>query len=299
MLKDGGLLFIILATLLVTISMISSYIFRTDLYCIYNALIYAIPFAFAWVVIAWVITDKSILRRPLPYVVIFIVIFVEKIYWALFYNIYPITYTIESGAIEDALAIGSTNFASPSREWLSLFDNANNFFIIVEFIVMLVLFGVLWYLARPKDFTQISSKFGFLKTKKMGLLIIGSILMTVPLWIWKAVTEIGWAEFFNDLILNSEWIDWHNLLFYGIPIALAMLIAAFIITNIQSRAKYVLYIVIFLSVIIPRIPTYDYMFWVRESDILTVSIHFKFFGAMFFIMFLSFLLLSKTKYIEQ
>lgn len=295
MIKDGGLLFIFLATLLVTISMFSTYVFRTSLWPWHKALLLGVPYAFAWVVVAWIITDKSVFRKPYPYIVIFVVLFFEKIYWALFYNLFPMTYRTSSGSIGGALALGNTNYAIPSVEWLNLLENANNLFIVVEFIVVLALFVTLWSLVRPKDFEKLS----FLKTKRMILLIISVILMTVPLWIWKAIAEIGGPELIRDLFRNIDWIDWYNLLFYGIPIAIALVIFAFVITNIKSKVKNILYLVILLSVLIPHVPIYDYMFWVRSSSTAAVFSYFFVFAAMYFVMFLSLLLLSKTKYIEQ
>lgn len=299
MLKDGGLLFILLATLLVSISMYSTYVFRMQLWPWYKTLLLAVPYAFAWVVIAWIITDKSIVRKPYPYVVVFIVLFFEKIYWSLFYNFYPVTYTNFSGEIQDAMAIGSTNIHMPSAEWLQTAENAEHLFIVVEFIVAIILFMTVWYLARPKDFTQIKTKIDFLKTKRMILLIISAILMTVPLWIWKAIAEIGGPEFIRTLFSYTDMIDWYNFLFFGIPIGIAMLIFAFVITNIKSKVRNVLYVLVLISILVPYIPVYDYMFWVRSSSMITVFSYFFIFAAMYFLMFLSLLLLSKTKYIEQ
>ena len=295
MIKDGGLLFVFLATLLVTISVFSTYVFRMSLWPWYKALLLGVPFAFAWVVVAWIITDKSVFRKPYPYVVIFVVLFFEKIYWALFYNLFPITYRTSSGSIGDGLALGNTNYAIPSAEWLNLLENANNLFIVVEFVVVLALFVTLWSLVRPKDFEKLS----FLKNKRMILLIISAILMTIPLWIWRAISYIGGPELIRDLFRNIDWIGWYNLLFYGIPIAIALVIFAFVITNIKSKAKNILYLVILLSVLILYVPIYDYMFWVRSSSATTVFSYFFVFAAMYFVMFLSLLLLSKTKYIEQ
>ena len=299
MLRDGGLLFIILATLLVTISMYSTYVFRMQLWPLHKTLLLAVPYAFAWVVIAWVITDKSIVRKPYPYVVIFVVLFFEKIYWSLFYNFYPITYTNFSGAIEDAMAVGSTNLPIPSAGWLQTAENASNLFIVVEFTIAIILFMTIWHLARPRDFMKTYSKFDFVKTKKTALLIISAILMTVPLWIWRAIAEIGGPEFIRTLFSYTELIDWYNLLFHGIPIAIALVIFAYIITNIESKIKNVLYLIVLVSVLIPYIPMYDYMFWIRSSHSTYVFTHYFIFSAMYFVLFLSLLLLSKTKYIEQ
>jgi len=295
MIKDGGLLFIFLATLLVTISMFSTYVFRMSLWPWHKALLLGVPSAFAWVVVAWIITDKSVLRKPYPYIIIFTVMFFEKIYWALFYNLFPVTYRTSSGSIGDALALGNGFSAIPSVEWFNLLVNANNLFIVVEFIVALVLFVTLWSLVRPKDFEKLS----FLKNKRMILLIIGAILMTVPLWILRAIAEIGGRELIRDLFTNIDWIDWYNLLFYGIPIAIALVIFAFVITNIKSKVKNILYLGILLSVLIPYVPIFDYMVWFRSSSTVTVFSYYFVFAAMYFVMFLSLLLLSKTKYIEQ
>ena len=299
MCRDGGLLFILLATLLVTVSMYSTYAFRMLLWPMHKTLLLAVPYAFAWVVFAWIITDKSIIRKATPYIVIFFALFFEKIYWALFYYFYPITYTNLQEQIQDAMAIGSTNLPMPSADWFKAVENAENLFIILEFIVAFVLFLTIWHLTRPRDFMKTSSKFGFIKTKRSVLLMISAILMTVPLWIWRAIGEIGGPELIRELFSYTDLIDWYSLLFYGIPIGVALVIFAYVITNIHSRAKGVLYLIIFLSVLVPYIPMYDYMFWVRSSSATTVFTYFFIFAAMYFVLFLSLLLLSKTKYIEQ
>jgi len=296
MTKDGGLLFIFLATLLVTVSIYSSYVFRLSLWWPWHkALLIVVPYAFAWVVVAWIITDKSILRKPYPYIAIFVALFFEKIYWALFFNIFPVTYRTASGAIGDALAMGSRNSAFPTVEWLNLLQNANDLFIVVEFIVAIVLFVGLWYLARPKDFERLGS----LKSRKTILIIIAAILMTVPLWIWRAIAEIGGPRLISELIMNASWIDWYSLLFYGLPIAIAMVFFAFVITNIKSRAKYGLYLLIFVVLLIPYVPIFGYMNWIISSSMITVFSYFFIFAVVYFLLFLSLLLLSKTKYIEQ
>jgi len=295
MIKDGGLLFLILATLLVTISIYSVYALRIYLWPLNKTLLYAVPYAFAWVVIAWIITDKSIVRKPYPYLVIFIALFFEKIYWAIFHFLYPISDYLRTDAIGDALAVGTTRLPIPSIDWFNLLESAQNLFIIVEFVVALILFGTIWYLARPKDFAKLE----FLKNKRTILLIIGAILMTVPLWIWRAISYFGGPELIRDLFSNIDMIPWYNLIFSGIPIAIAMVIFGFIIKNIKNPVKIVLYTIIFFTIIIPHIPIEDFMFWSVSSDLLKVFSYFFVYAVLHFLLFLSLLLLSKRKYVEQ
>ena len=280
--KDGGLLFVFLATLLVTISTYSTFVFRFDLWPLHKALLMAIPYAFAWVVIAWVITDKSILRSPYPYIGVFVALFFEKIYWPLFYHFYPPNYT---------------NILS--NDWMQTYDNAMNLFIVIEFIVAIVLFIIIWYLARPRDFMKSRSKFNFVTTKRFVLLMISGIFMTVPLWILRSIEYIGGPEAISTLFSYTDLIDWYNLLFSGIPIGISLVIFAYIITNINCRSKIALYLIIFATTLIPHVPMYSEILWKDTSSTLNVFSYFLIFAFLYFFLFLSLLLLSKRKYIEQ
>lgn len=277
MYKDGGLLFVFLATLLVTISSYSTFVFRFNLWPLHETLLLAVPYAFAWVVVAWVITDKSILRSPYPYIGVFVALFFEKIYWALFYHFYPIS----------------------SGDWLVVLENAQNLFIAIEFTVAVVLFIIIWYLARPRDFMKSRSKFNFVTTKRFVLLMISGIFMTVPLWIWRAIEYIGGSEAIRTLFSYTELVDWYNLLFLGIPVGISLVIFAYIITNITCRSKIALYLIIFATTLIPHVPMYNEILWRDTSSTLNVFSYFLIFAVLYFFLFLSLLLVSKRKYIEQ
>jgi hypothetical protein len=287
--KDGKIIFIILATLLVTVSLIVNYSIHTGFLSLEKALLIGVPFSFAWVVFAWAITDQSILRKPLPYVCIFVAILAEKLYWAFFYLLFPPVYETTNG-VADALALGSGN-PMPSMDWLNLLDSAFWVFVFVEFFVLLIVFVVLWHLAKPKDFKKIS-------LKKTTLVIFASFLMTMPLWIWRAIGYFGGSESLSWIIRNIDY-SWYNLLFNSLQIAIAMVIFTHVITNIKSIYKFVLYGLIFLFLLVPSFPFFDFAFWRSSSDLINASAYFIVYGISYFIVFLSLLLLTKTKYIEQ
>ena len=287
--KDGKIIFIILATLLVTVSLIVNYNIHIGFLSLEKALLIGVPFSFAWVVFAWAITDQSILRKPFPYVCIFVVILIEKLYWAFFYFLFPPVYeTINE--VSDNLALG---FGYPmlSRDLINLLDSAFWIFVVVEFIVMLIVFMVLWYLARPKDFKKIS-------WKKTSLVIFASFLITMPLWIWKAIGYFGGNESILSIIRNIDY-SWYSLFFNGLQIAIAMVIFAYVITNIKSIYKFILYCLIFLFLLVPNFPFFYFVFWKSSNGLFNVSVYYFVYGISYFIIFLSLLLLGKTKYIEQ
>ena len=275
MTKDGKVTFVLLATLLFTVSLIINYSIQVGLLSLEKALLIGIPFSFAWVVFAWVITDQSVLRKPFPYVCIFLAILIEKLYWALFYLLFSPVYETTNG-VADAFALGLGN-SMLFNDWLNLLRPGGSafwVFVFVEFFVMLTVFMVLWYLASPKDFKKIS-------WKKTTLVIFASFLMTTSLWIWKA---IGYSI--------------HSFLFNGLQIAIAMVIFAYVITNIKSIYKFILYGLIFLFLLVPYLPFFNFVNWKYYDDLVHVSTYFIIFGVSYFIVFISLLLLTKTKYIE-
>lgn len=293
MTKDGKVIFILLATLLFTVSLIINYSIQVGLLSLEKALLIGVPFSFAWVVFAWAITNQSVLRKPFPYVCIFVAILIEKLYWALFYLLFSPVYETTNG-VADAFALGLGNSMLFS-DWLNLLRPGGSafwVFVFVEFFVMLIVFMVLWYLARPKDFKKISCK-------KTSLVIFASFLMTMPFWIWNAIYYFGGTRFFEIFITNWDLISWYNLLFYGMPIAIALVIFAYVITNIKNIYKYVLYDLILLFLLVQYLPFFDFVNWKYYDDLVRVSAYFIIFGVSYFIVFLSLLLLAKTKYIEQ
>jgi hypothetical protein len=203
--------------------------------------------------------------------------------------LFPPVYETING-VSDALTLGS-GYPSVSKNWLNLLDSAFWVFVIVEFVVMLIVFIVLWYLARPKDFKKIS----WIKT---SLVIFASFLMTMPIWIWKAIGYFGGNELIISIIRNLDY-SWHSLLFNGLQIAIAMVIIAYVITNIKNIYKFVLYGLIFLFLLVPHFPFFDFVNWKFYNDIAHVAFYFIIYGISYFIVFLCLLLLTKTKYIEQ
>jgi len=284
LIRDKNFWFVILAVLLISISMIRSFAFFD-----YNAVIFAIPYAFAWVVLAWALTDESIKRKIVPYVTIFIALFLVKIYWYLFYALYPPTYEWSGvGHMGRLLGVGHMGRLTP--EWLSLQETAAFLFALVEFFVMLVVFISLWYLARPEDFAGLKTKTSLLKSKRMLLIVISSFLMIAHYWLWviagRAIVEL----------FRYSMIYWYQLLFYGLPTAFALVIFAVVITNIKRRAKYVLHGVVGLFALVPYLPFYSYIYWTRGT---VYSYIVLIYAISYFFVFLSLLLLTKTKYIEQ
>ena len=234
MAKDGKIYFIILAAILISISSIQS---SSDLFV--KILTIAIPYSFAWVILAWIITDRSILRKTAPYLGIFVILLLEKIYL----------------------------FASETEDY---------FFILVKFVVILIVFLLLWHLAKPKDFTKKS----FLKTKKMMLVVICSIIMTIPHWISTAVCSC------------------YGFLTYGLFFAIALTLFSTVITNIAEKTRYILYALIFVFTLITSTQTYFSHGFNLDINMFTLAF-FVVNVILYFFIFLSLLLLSKTKYLEQ
>jgi len=234
MAKDGKIYFIILAAILISISSFQS---SSDLFV--KILTNAIPYSFAWVILAWMITDRSILRKTTPYLTIFIILLLEQI-------------SLPASEIKDY------------------------FLILIKFVVTLTVFLLIWYLAKPKDFTKTS----FLKSKKMMLVIICSIIMTIPHWI-------------STTICNC-----YGLLTYGLFFAIALTLFSTVITNITEKTRYILYALIFVFTLITSTQTYFSHGFNLDANMFTLAF-FVVNVILYFFIFLSILLLSKTKYIEQ
>jgi len=275
MYNDGKLAFIILAALLITISIIASYLTRIPSYSFEKSFLIGVPFAFAWVVFAWAITDQSVLRKSSPYALIFFVILIEKMYWSIFFYLFPPDYLSDLSEFAGSLSISSN--------WLNLYQNAVNVYIFVLFVSMFILFFILWHLTKPKEFKQ--------KTlSKIVLIFISAILMTSHLWIWRV---------FSFITVNIDLLHWYNLIFYGIPVAIALIIFAFVITNIKSNYRYVLYLLIGIFSLLPYLPIFREIFWTRSSYFWNLTGYFFVVGISYFVIFVSLVLLSKAKYIEQ
>ena len=290
---DRKIIFLVLAALLATVSIITRYT-GVHSWSNYKILTSYIPYAFAWVILAWVITDKSILRKPWPYVTIFAMLFINKIYWNLFYLFFPPSKYSTSSLPGDAFLLGNPHLVVPSSEWFNLQEKAHYLLIIVEFIIMLSVFIILWYLSRPRDFTKWKTRLGFLKNKRMILIIISSVFITMHLWLFHVVRYISGERFFEFLITNWYILNWFDFFFKGLPTAIGMVILAVVITNIKDRVKHLLYIIILCTILIPHIPHGGGIF----LDAALIFYYFLAYVFLYFLMFLSLLLLIKTKYLE-
>ena len=234
MTKDGKTYFIILAAILISISSVqlSSNIFI-------KILTIAIPYSFAWVILAWIITDRSVLRKTAPYLGIFVILLLEKIYL----------------------------FASGTEDY---------FFILIKFVLMLIVFLIIWHLAQPKDFTKTS----FLKSKKLMLIIICSIIMAIP------------------HLASITMCNCYGLLTYGVFFSIALTLFSTIITNITEKTRYILYALIFVFTLVTSTQAYFSHEFNLDANVFTLA-HFVVNVILYFFIFSSILLLSKTKYLEQ
>jgi hypothetical protein len=285
---DKNFWFVVLAAILISLNLVSPVRYNT-FYSISSAFAYA----FAWVVLAWALTNESIKRKIVPYVAIFIGLVIVEIYWFVFHSLYPYpSSSIGPLSMQSILTGGMGTMQSISlREWWSTSETANYVFIIVEFVVMLVVFISIWYLARPKDFTELKTKTQLLKYKRTILVIISSFLMTMPHWIWRLLSSI-------DVHINSiELFNWYQFWTYGLPISFALVLFAVVITNLKSKKKYVLLGLVFLFTLIPYIQA-DINYQI--GSVTTFNLYYFQIGLVsYLLVFLSFLLLAKTNYIEQ
>jgi len=279
LIRDKNFWFVILAVLLISVSMLRSFTFFE-----YNAVVFAVPYAFAWVVLAWALTNELIKRKIVPYVAIFIALFIERIYWFVFRFLYP--YPSSSMGAHAYGSLMETAQSSSLIEWQSLQQNASYLFVIVEFVVMLIVFISLWYLVRPKDFTELKTKAGLLKSKRLVLVVISSLLMTTRYWSWM-IAGSAILEWFGFAI-----VYWYQFIFYALPAAVALVLFAVVITNLKSQAKYVLYGLVGLFTLIPYLPFYS-MYWMTHVYYIVIQ------SISYFFVFLSLLLLVKTRHIKQ
>ena len=166
MIKDGKLISIILAVLLITISSVAYYFFIDISDSAIKTSIIALSYAFTWLVLAWILTDKSFFRKPTPYVIVFLIFFIEKIIW----SIYP----------------------------------RNLIMIFTEFLAILIIFTVFWYLTRPRDFTKFENKYEFIFSNRMFFILFGAFLMTIPLILCYIETSFYDFVFINNKFVNIE-----------------------------------------------------------------------------------------------
>ncbi len=285
--KDKKIIFLIIASLLITLSSIIYYKMYTFPEMIYKSLIIGITYSFSWVIVAWIVTDKSILRKALPYFGIFILLFLDKMYWNVFYYFYPPLSTKE--------LLISENY-SLADKWYIAFENAYYLHIVIKFLLMIIVFIIFWYLTRPKDFKE---KNNFLKKKNMVYVILASFFITMPLWLSRAVISLIGTNVLHSVIKDTLFSSLFYFFIGGIPFIISLFIFSIIITNIKTSKKFILYGLIILSAIVYLIPLYDFGLWEYSRDVLLSLIYFVIYGICYFVIFLCFLFLSKTKYIEQ
>lgn len=261
MIKDGKLIFITLASMLITISTIASYFLIDASYSIIKTLIIAFPYAFTWVVLAWIITDKSFFRQPTPYLIIFLIILIEKI---------------------------------------SLINFQNNILmILIEFFYMLIIFSIFWYLSRPRDYAKFSNKFEFLFSNRMILIFLGAILMTLPLILWHIEIYSYEYKALSFQFFNFKIFEWNVFFLLTIPIMISFVILSFIITNIKNKIRFSLYGVIAIFLVLPNIPVFNQFFLKDYISDFILFVYFSIYLICYFIIYFIFVLLANPKYLEQ
>jgi len=265
--KDGKLYFIILATLLITISSIAAYKIPMYTHDFIKSSIVAISYAFTWVVFAWIITDKCILRKPYPYILIFILFFVERLYWSINYHLFS----------------------------YENFNEAYNFYMIFDLLIIICVFTIFWYLSKPKNFKDFNS---FLKTKNMVYVLFAAFFTSMGIWLTKFILENSSIELIQSIYETEFSFSSFIFITNAIPYIFGILFLSFVITNIRSNKKYGLYGIIILFSMLFFLPFDSFLFYGYSQDILKVIIYFLFFGIAYFVIFTSLTLLSKTKYLD-
>lgn len=284
--KDRKIIFLIIASVLITISTYAYYQIRVYPVSIFKSLIVGSAYSFSWVIIAWLITDKSILRKALPYVSIFVLLFVDKIYWSIFYYFYPpVTF-------EEVISLGDFNKAE-NYELIS--EPAYYLSIIIMFVVYFSVFLIFWYLSKPKDFKE---KFLFLKKKNIFYVILASVFITMPHWIFRVIYFFTGNNLLMYLYENTIFSNFFYFSIGAIPFIIGLVIISVIITNIKSSEKYILYGSIILFSIIYQIPLYNFGLWNFYDNIFLRTSYFALYLLCYFVIYLSFLFLSKPRYLE-
>lgn len=266
--RDGKLGFIILASLLISVCLVQKG--SNDFL---KSVLIAVPYGFGWVIFAWAITDRSVLRRPIPYIGIFFALFLEKMFWSL--NVRNI---IPSSISADEYV---SYISKPHMVGIGFEEELGLQFVFLKFIVVLFVFMLIWYLSKPKDFKN------RVKMRNGVLIFLSSFFMIGSYWIW---------ELFGSI--DSISYDWYVLLFIGIPIAVSLLLLSLAITNIKNSIRYYLYCGVSFFAVIPFIPFYKIFYnFIWDQTVADVYI-FIMYIVSYFGVFLCLLLLSKNKYLE-
>ena len=285
--KDRKIIFLIIASFLITFSTFAYYQLRIYPISIIKSLIVGSTYSFSWVIIAWLITDKSTLRKTLPYLSIFFLLLADKIFWSVFYYFYPpVTF-------QEIVTSGSFNRA---ENYEAIFDMAYYFSIILMFLVYISVFLIFWKLSKPKEFKE---KLSFIKKKNMFYVILATIFITMPHWIFRVIYFFSGRDFIMHLYESTLISSLFYFTIGAIPFIIALVIFSVIITNIKSSKKYILYGLIMVFTFIYQIPLYNFGLWKFYDNIFLRTSYFAFYFVCYFAIYLSFLFLSKPKYIEQ
>ncbi len=272
--------FIILATLLLILFTISTYTLSYQ--SIEGILIPGICFGFAFVILSWILTHQSHLRKTWPYLTIFILTFIYVNFWKIIYF--------------------SLDFSYKKLKFIdyNIFEIIIYLQIIIRFLAVLTVVIIFWYLVKPKDF-QDKKQYFFIKkenTKKTILTIIIPFLVTTPYWL-NLLTYYLNKNFHADLLLSSmDLYHWYIFLIKAIPLFFAAIFFAIIINHLKDNKKYYLYTSIGIFVLIQNISILS-IFNLTAQNFLTNIIFFSLKnGISFFFIFLSLLLLTKKRYLD-
>jgi len=261
MYKDRKLFFILLASLLISISIFTQIAIHFSTYSLEKSLIVGITYSFAWVVVAWILTDKSVLRKPYPYLLIFFSLILKDILGPILWSIFDIKIFF------------------------------TELFLLVEFIVIFIVFLTIWYLARPYDFKKFRKENNFIK-RFIGI-ILASFTIILPYILVTIFSYKSLIDFFGNTFYEI-----YDLIFTGIPTAISFLIFAIIITNIKTNSKNYVYLLIIFFSILPTIP---YLYYILPSPISMELYRIFYLILVFisnFFVFTCLLLVSKEKYLE-
>lgn len=271
--------FIILATLLLIIYTISSYVLTSR--TIEDFFIPGFCFAFAFLILAWILTHQSHLRKTWTYLTIFILTFIYISYWKIIFFLFN----------------SSPKYLKPFNH--DLLRNVTNLQFFLNFFIILIIVWLFWYLVKPKDFQD--KKFSFPKKENYNKTIISifiPFLITFPYWLTYIISFLN-KDFFSDLFASNETMYYLFISFYrGVPFFVAAILFSILINRLKEKKRLYLFFIVGVLVLIQSISVY-LLFDVQSYDSFT-NIVFSTVknGCCFFIIFFSLLLLAKERYLE-
>jgi len=187
---------------LITISSIAAYKIPFYSADFLKSSIVAISYSFSWVVLAWALTDRCILRKPNLYIILFVILFLEKMFWSFYPEI------------------------SSYEQFLDIF----HLYIIIDFLIMIVFFTIFWYLTKPQDFKSLNS---FLKTKNSIFVLFASFFITMPPWLTRFVLDNAGQDFLKIIYSSNFSFNCFIFMTNAIPFIISLLFFSFIIKNIR------------------------------------------------------------------